>query len=66
MVSRWLASPEAVVTPLVTKDLQDLKDNVWPAPSATVKLNGALVCINVSGLRGISPGQDGFRAFQAS
>ena len=26
--------------------------NVWPAPSARVKLDGVLVCINVSGLRG--------------
>ena len=24
--------------------------NVWPAPSARVKLDGVLVCINVSGL----------------
>ena len=30
---------------------RDILKNVWPAPSARVKLDGVLVCINVSGLR---------------
>jgi hypothetical protein len=36
-----------------TLDRLDLTHkNVWPAPSARVKLDGVLVCINVSGLKG--------------
>jgi transposase len=33
-----------------TAALLVLSKNVWPAPSARVKLDGVLVCINVSGL----------------